>query len=570
MNRKSRARKKTSNYFKIIFIFIFAIFIIVVPIFLYQRYSFTKERVDLNEYIGVSGDDILIYINDVNQFDIESGKMFLAYYYENQAYLPLSFVKEKLNNRFYFAKDVNKIVYCLTDEVLSFGESDFHQVGNAPYIVMRDEPYLLIDYVKDYTNIYYDKYLDSENKRIFIYNDWAECDLAYIKSNEALRIRGGNKSPIVVDLNKGEEVKILDKMTKWSKVKSQSGFMGYVRNTRLFNENTYIPQSTFNEEVRPKNRLDEKVVLAFHQLFSNFRTNSLNDVVKNAKNDVNVLIPTWYSIRGEDGDIRSLASAEYVQQAHNKGYKVWGMFDNFNVGNYDEKAIFSSTLTRKKMIEKLIREINVANLDGINVDIEGLKSDEGEDFIEFIRELSVELLKINKTLSVDTYVPYSYNLHYDLNELNYFCDYVVIMCYDEHYAGSKEAGSVSSISYVKDGIELTLEKVDKDKIVIALPFYTRVWFTDKNGKLTSQAVDAKTAENSVINRNMTTVYDEQTEQNYASVVNSDGSKVECWLEDETSLTNKINLIKSYDLSGTGAWKITFEKEDFFRIINLNR
>ena len=544
------------------------IFILYASIRAYQRYSFTKERADLTKLLGVEGDDVAIYLNDILQAQINDNIKYVGLKSHDTVYLPLSFVKANLNNRFYFAKDVNKILYCTPTEVRSSGDSDIHQIGNAPHIIFLDEPYLLIDYVKDYTNIRYDSHLDEENKRIYIYTDWDKETIAYMKGRESARVQGGNKSPVITDLKKGEEVKILEQMTKWIKVKTSDGYIGYIRKSKVNKETERIPVSSYLELKRIGNRLSEKPCIGFHQVLSNYSSSKLPELLKSAK-QMNVIAPTWYVIRNNDGDIRSIANDAYAQYCKNKKIAVWATLNNFDLEDIDEKAVFSNTYTRKKMIDKILREISVNNLDGINLDIEQLPYSAGEDYTEFVRELSIELNKVGCTLSIDTYIPYGFNKQYDLKEYNDFCDYVIIMCYDEHYAGSKEAGSVSSLNYVKDGINLSLTNVDKDKLIIGLPFYCRIWTTTPDGKVTSQAGASQAMENAAITQGLKFTFDEETCQNYGIKVTLDGSLVECWLEDDLSLAYKVHEIKKSDLAGTAAWKLTQERDNFFNIININ-
>ena len=565
---QSRRQKKKASPFAIVFRMFLTVAIIGIVIFLWNRYSLTTERADLKKYIQASGDEVAIYFND--ERDITNGRVSLGLCQNNATYLSLSYVHEKLNERFYYAQDIKKILYSLLDTTLSYGETDIHQVGNAPYLLLKDEPYILVDFVKDHTNIRFEQYLEEENKRIYIYTDWVSENIAYLKNSEAARVRGGNKSPIVVDCKKGEEVKILAKDTKWSKVKTKSGYIGYVRNTRLDNETSIVPESSYIEEKRDQITIPGKVVLGWHQVLSTYPSNKINDLIKNAKDDMNVIAPTWYTIRNNQGEIRSIANIQYTSACHQKGLKVWGVVDNFNLGALNNKKIFSNTITRKKMITKILREVTVNNLDGINLDIENLKEDEGEDYMQFVRELSIEMLKINKTLSVDTYVPYNFNDHYNLAELNHFCDYVIIMCYDENYSGSKEAGSVSSIGFVNRGIEETMKEVSSDKIVIGLPFYTRIWATEPDGTVSSAALDSKAAYDEATKRGIKFAFDEETENRPLPYAQPVMEKVECWMEDETSLMFKVATIRAHGLAGTAAWKLTQEKPDFFKIINLNK
>ena len=301
-----------------------------------------------------------------------------------------------------------------------------------------------------------------------------------------------------------------------------------------------------------------------------YNTKNLPDVLKNTKG-MNVISPTFFTLKNNDGEIRSLASADYVKLCHNRGLKVWPTFTNFEIpeAKISIKEVFGSAIKRKKVIDKLIQQVNATGVDGINIDIESVPQSAGDDYIQFVRELSIAMSKINKVISVDTFVPYEFNYHYNIKELQFFCDYVIVMCYDEHYSGSKEAGSVSSIGYVADGINLTLRDVDKDKLVIALPFYCRIWTTSPDGKVTSNAYGSQIAENSAITQGLTFTFDDETKQNYGFKVAQDGSKVECWLEDNLSLAHKMELVRLADVAGTAAWKLTQERDTFFNIINMN-
>ena len=221
------------------------------------------------------------------------------------------------------------------------------------------------------------------------------------------------------------------------------------------------------------------------------------------------------------------------------------------------------------MIDKILREVSVNNLDGINLDIEQLPEDAGEDYTEFVRELSIELNKVGCALSIDTYIPYNFNRQYNLKEYNDFCDYVIIMAYDEHYAGSKVAGSVSSINYVRDAINLSLAQVNKEKLIIGLPLYTRLWTTKVDGTVTSIAGGAASIEQSAISQGLKFTFDNKTLQNYGTKTTLDGDLVECWMEDDTSLAYKMIEIRNADLAGTAAWKLTHERDKSFSIISLN-
>ena len=184
-----------------------------------------------------------------------------------------------------------------------------------------------------------------------------------------------------------------------------------------------------------------------------------------------------------------------------------------------------------------------------------------------MRELGVACREAGLVLSADCYVPYNYNAHYDIEELGECIDYVVIMCYDEHYAGSEE-GSVASIDYVKRGISEAGSAMDSDRVIIALPFYTRVWITGADGKTRSEALSVQTALNWVAQKGVQLEWQEDLGQNYGEI--TDGTEVKkVWMEDDQSMQRKVDAVKEAGCAGVAGWKLGQEPQSFWSILNLN-
>jgi len=202
-------------------------------------------------------------------------------------------------------------------------------------------------------------------------------------------------------------------------------------------------------------------------------------------------------------------------------------------------------------------EADRCGFDGINVDFEKVTEDGSQDYIQFIRELSVACRQKGLVLSVDNYVPHNYNAHYKWAEQGVMADYVIIMGYDEHWGGSEVAGSVASLGYVTEGIERMTQEVPSEKVINAVPLYTRIWTTAEDGAVTSRAVGIQTAYD-YMNKNQAAVtWDNSVGQNYVEFETSDGT-VQIWLEDEQSLEAKINVMKEHNLGGIAAWKLGFD------------
>ena len=208
--------------------------------------------------------------------------------------------------------------------------------------------------------------------------------------------------------------------------------------------------------------------------------------------------------------------------------------------------------------------------DGFNLDFESLPSDAGESYAQFYRELSVACHERGLTLSIDNYVPYEFNDHYNLSEQGIFADYVVIMGYDEHSASSEEAGSVSSIGYTELGITKALSNVPAGHLINAVPFYTRVW-TEAGAirRVSSMAMGMQAASDYAEENGFEITWDEECGQYYAERTTSSGSLEKIWLEEERSLSLKLDMIKSYGLGGVAGWRLGFEPASVWELLDLN-
>ena len=282
-----------------------------------------------------------------------------------------------------------------------------------------------------------------------------------------------------------------------------------------------------------------------------------------ATEGVNVISPTWYALTDNEGGYQSLADKAYVDRAHEMGLQVWALVDNFS-DNVQTEVLLSSTATRNGLIEDLMAEADRYGFDGINLDFEGIREEAGVHYVQFIRELSVACREKGLVLSVDNYVPAAYNSFYNRREQGIVADYVIIMGYDEHYAGG-EPGSVASIGYVNQGIADTLADVPKEKLINAVPFYTRLW-TEKDGSCTSRAMGLEAAGEWIEENNVKMTWQEELGQYYGECENEDGMNY-LWLEDVRSLELKMNLIRDYELAGVAGWKLGLETGEVWDVLN---
>lgn len=487
-------------------------------------------------------------------------------YEDGQVYLPVGWVNEYLNQRFYWDEGEKLLVYALPESIV-YADEDAQGEKGPLFKVTDDGMYLSLGLVVNYTDIRTRSFATSQIKRVFIDTLWEPYDTAEVKKAGHVREKGGVKSPILTELEQGEQVDVLETMEKWSRVRTEDGYIGYIENRRLDGREQVTPESSFEAPVYTSITMDEKVRLGFHQVTRQEANNTLESYVSVTK-DMNVIVPTWFNVISDDGTYNSLASKEYVDKAHEMGLQVWAMVENVStqesVKNLNTKTLMSSTSTRRKLIENLMKEADTYGFDGFNLDFESLKAEAGPHYVQFIRELSVSCRQKGLVLSVDNYVPSPYSAFYNRREQGIVADYVIVMGYDEHYAGG-DAGSVASISYVKDGIENTLKEVPKEKVINAVPFYTRVW-TVNEGKTTSKAYGIADARQWVADNHVDLTWDQELGQFYGSTVNGNGEQY-IWMEDEKSMALKIGLVKEFDLAGVACWKLGFESSDIWDIVS---
>ncbi|ENZ19383.1 glycosyl hydrolase family 18 protein [Enterocloster clostridioformis] len=524
-----------------------------------KKYMPSNELADKSRIFGIKDGQVALILD--NQVQEEKG-----IYEGGQVYLPVDWVNEHLNQRFYWDEGEKLLVYALPDSIVYADESAQGEKGPL-FKVTQDGMYLSLGVVVNYTDIRTQAFATSQIKRVFIDTSWQPYDTAVLKKTGQVRVRGGVKSQIITEAAAGETVDVLETMEKWSRVRTSDGYIGYVENRKLEAGEQVAPVSTFEAPVYTSISMDGKVRLGFHQVTRPEGNNTLESYVSNARG-MNVIVPTWFNVVSGDGTYTSLASRDYVDKAHDMGLKVWAMVENVSteesVKNLNTKTLMSSTSTRKKLIEKLMNEADTYGFDGFNLDFESLKAEAGPHYVQFIREMSVACRNKGLVLSVDNYVPSSYTAFYNRREQGIVADYVIVMGYDEHYAGG-EAGSVSSIPYVREGIENTLKEVPKEKVINAIPFYTRVW-TVNEGKTSSKAYGISDARQWVEENQVELSWDKLLGQYYGETVSGSGQQY-IWMEEEDSMKLKIDLIKEFDLAGVACWKLGFEPADIWDIVS---
>lgn len=529
-----------------------------------SRYIPSNTWMDQQEYFDTRGDEIALIMQD-------QLVRYKGMWKNDRVYLEHEAVTEYLNQRFYWDESANLLLFTTPTEVYKIPlDSDSYTVEDETrsedyVIAFRQEEILYLDaeFIKKFTFMEY-TYMTEPNRAVIRYEKTPQT-AAVMKRATSVRFQGGIKSPILTKVNKDDQVWIVDEMEDWTRVLTPDGYLGYVKNSTLgerSEETLEIPD--FTEPVYTSLTQDEKINLVWHQVTNMDANDSLlNDL--SSVEGVNVISPTWFSIIDNEGNISSLADQTYVRRAHRKGMQVWALIDNFDV-NVDTKTVLSSMTARENIQDQLISAALEYSLDGINIDFEAIPESAGDDYIQFIREMSVKCRKNEIILSIDNPVPQPYTAHYNRQEQGIVADYVIIMGYDEHYVGS-DVGAVATMNFVRSGIEGTVSVVPSNKVINAIPFYVRIWNTDSQGNISSEAVAMGTAQSIVEEAGAEIQWDESAEQNYAEWYASDGSLYQVWLENDDSVDARAQLVEKYSLGGIAAWKLGLEETSVWNVIS---
>lgn len=530
--------------------------------FLINRYKPGTEYMAGNEYFNLTDENSVALIQNGELLEEQ------AVLIGGEPYAAYTYVESQLNSCFYWDEETKGILLTTSGGVQTLLPGDAAVAktpGGQPAVQQESDGkvYISLDVVKEYTDLDYVYY--SNPNRVVIRNEWDGVEQATVQSDTAqVRQKGGIKSLILADVQKGDTLLYLENLDNWCKVMTADGYTGYIQ-TEDISEPEAIEARTAKKDSYERITRDHKINLVWHQSTSTESNDAMAEMTAEMTG-VNVISPTWFSVTDGTGTISSLASADYVKLTHDAGREVWGLIDNFNEA-FDETTDLAYASVRSRIIEQLLAEAASCGMDGINVDFENLKEAGIPHYLQFLRELTSAAHAQNLVVSVDTPVPQAYTMYYQRGEQARFVDYMIVMAYDEHFAGSEEAGSVSSLPFVQQAVEEMTRVMPADQVICGIPFYTRVW-TEKFGQsaITSEVLGMDGAKNYAKENQMTETWDASLGQNVATVETSD-ARYTIWMEDEQSMEEKLKVIQSADLAGVAEWKLGFECADVWSLIS---
>lgn len=564
--RKKKRRKSRRRRLKLLLGFVAVLFIlgVIAGGLLYKKYGPGHTWADLsNLYPNGAEGSIVICNGQETQGSIVQKDTRTYYSYS---------IAQAADSKWYLG-DQGLLLYTYAGGSASFARNQsayniggvHKDCGYPIWFMENDTAYISADFMKELAGLkIHEVPQDAKRKipaRLFLDSGWKDSAVATIKKKTEVRQKAGVKSPILTKAAKGANVTVLGTLDNWTKIRSEDGFVGYVKTKTLKNIVAVPSEVSKDFPEYTRTALESPVKMAFHQTFSAEDNQKLALYLEGAEG-LNVICPTWLSVSDNLGNVSSLGDRAYVDEAHARGLKVWGLISDFDA-NLDQMAFLSSTAARTNAINQIGYYIELYGLDGINVDFEGIKPEHGAHFIQFIRELSNTLRRKGKVLSIDNYPPTSGRVWYDLSEQGVLADYVVIMEYDEHYKGS-EPGTNASANFTEYGISSAVEIIPKERVVCAYPFFMRLWWESPSGK-DSKAIGIREAWELVNEKGAKPEWKEDLGQYYAAWTEGD-TNYQIWLEDVKSLELKMKKVEPFDIGGMAFWKLGLESEDVWSLL----
>ncbi len=521
---------------------------------------FYKEKYTPNTEVITFYDELYLIVEDELVDSIDA-----VVFNENILYFSFPIVKHYIDDDIFYDEEEEILIITNEEKVLRYKlDEQVASVNSKEFItnnVVKDfngRIYIPMDILLKNYNVDIN-YFENTNAVVLDFSDYHYLKGEVILDGAVVRTDLSIKAPIIYDeLSLGSIVNIYGEYEFWYKVRTLDGVPGFIEKKFIkINYDKDIFKVKMNNNAKSE---DSKII--------NLTWDYTYGKVKNTNNvgvipGVNVISPTWFSVINEEGDIIDKGNKDYANKYFDFGYEVWPLIDNsFN------PDLTHDLLSKSSMREKLINDILNIYLDygfqGINIDFENIHLKTKDYLTQFVRELYPVFKEAGMMVSMDVTglsTSENWSLCYDRERLSQVVDYMMLMAYDQHWASSPVAGSVAEYWWVENSILGVLKYIPNDKLVLGLPFYTRLWI-EEDGKLSSQALSMERANRFIKENNIDLIWDEYSLQYYGQL-EKDNTSYKIWLEDSKSLEAKASLVHKYDLAGIASWRKGFETEDIW-------
>ena len=520
------------------------------------------------EVIIISDEEYLVVGDEVF---IENKPVFLE---DNNIYISFDSIKKSIDPYIFYDDNEKTIIITNSEKVIRFNiDEKLATINHREFYI--DNIIKLIDgqvYIPDeiLTNYYPVEinYFEDTKAVILDKNTSNYTEGQIIEEDGDIRFNFNKKAPIILkDMPFGTKILVFEEYEDWYKIRTENGIVGYMEKKYIKIDHRKNNEESSKVSKENFQKSDRKINLTWDYTYG--KMTEIDDV--EYIDGINILSPTWFSIIDENGNIFDKGNFGYVEEYQALGYEVWPLIDN----SFDPDLTYellSSSMTREKLIKEIASIYNRYQVDGINIDFENIHIKDKDLLTQFVRELYPIFREMNMIVSMDI-SPIStsenWSLCYDRYELSKTVDYMMLMAYDQHWATSPVAGSVAEYGWVEDSIIRVLEEIPKDKLILSIPFYTRLWKIeeDEDGeKISSQALSMGKANEFIEDNNIKLEWDEKSGQYYGEVKIED-IVYKIWLEDSNSIKLKSTLVNKYDLIGIASWRKGFETEDIWPVLS---
>lgn len=539
------------------------VFIVVVGLIIGGIYI-TKYKPS-EDVIGFS-DEIYLMVEDVL---IEDGDPVVLD--EDELYFSFDIIKTYFDEDIYFDEVEDTLIITNGDRVKRYKVDAYEGSVNAKgYLI--DHPVKRINgkvyvpmalFEEDYEIVV--QHYPQTNAVVVDYSSIYYLSGEIILQGASIRTDLDIKSPKLLDhMEIGSKVYIYGEFENWYKIRTMDGIPGFIEKQYIkVNHTKDIYKTELLDRKEPRNTNSEKINLTWDYTYRKLvNTDNIVPIT-----GVNILSPTWFSITDADGTILDKGNRDYVRKYDALGYGIWPLIDNSFDPDLTHELLKSSE-NREKVINKILDIYLDYGFGGINIDFENVHLKDKDLLTQFVREL-YPIFKENGLMVSMAISPIStsenWSLSFDRERLTKATDYLMLMAYDQHWAASPIAGSVAQYSWVESGIKGVLEVIPKEKLILAVPYYTRLWI-EEDGKMSSQALSMDVANEFIKENNIQLLWDDESMQYYGEM-EKEGKLYKIWLEDSNSLEYKASLIIKYDLAGIASWRKGFETDNIWAAID---
>ena len=374
-------------------------------------------------------------------------------------------------------------------------------------------------------------------------------------------------SKTIDKVKKGSYVIVVSEDKGYTKIRTENGKVGYVKTNKV--ANTVVVR----EEMQETKQIGGKVNMVWDYYSE---VTSAPDRTGVTMDGVNVVSPAFFHLNtgGELTENVGTQGQAYIDWAHSNGYKVWPMVQNAGNGMLNVTSnIMNDYNKRQKLINQIVNYCVKYKLDGINIDFENMKKEDKDMYSRFIIELTPRLKDMGIVVSVDVTAldgSETWSLCFDRNVIGDVADYIIFMAYDQYGTSSNKSGTTAGYDWVNLSLNkfLKTEEIESNKIILAIPLYTRLWTEDSSGKVVKQSTVSMKNIDSILPSGVNKQWDDNLKQYYVEYQDGQYTK-KMWIEDEKSLKEKINLINSNNLGGVASWEKGMETDNFWTFLKEN-